>query len=471
MDPPGWPHGGPAVILRAPSTTLKRHMQSNEWVPRAVFGLSPLWVSTGLLVATYVVIMTERVNRALVAGIGASLMIVLGVLDQEAAIEGVDFNTIMLLAGMMLIVGVTKQSGMFQYVAIWSAKKVKASPAGILLALSLATAGISALLDNVTTVLLVVPVTIAITRELKVPPYPFLFAQIIASNIGGTATLVGDPPNIVIGSAVGFTFNEFVVNLAPVILVILAVTAGILHLVYGRHLEAAPEDRARVLAMNERDAITDPVLLRHCLGVLAAVIAAFVLAREIHLEAGTIAMFGAAVLLLLENWPHKAEDQSHRIHARFGDVEWITLFFFMGLFIVVAGVERAGLLRLLAEKVLGWTGGDLALTTVTILWVSAILSAIVDNIPFVVTMVPLIESLAPGMGGREAIEPLWWALSLGACLGGNGTLIGASANLTVAGLAERQGIPFRFMTYTRQAFPLTLLSIALAHVYLYLRYL
>lgn len=446
-------------------------MAADEWVPRVLFGLDPLWTSTALLIATYVVIMTERVNRAIVAGIGACLMIVLGVLNQEAAIAGVDFNTIMLLAGMMLIVGVTKQSGMFQYIAIWSAKKANANPAGILLALSVATAAISAFLDNVTTVLLVVPVTIAITRELKVPSYPFLFSEVLASNIGGTATLVGDPPNIVIGSAAGFTFNDFVVNLTPVIVMILAVTAGLLHLIYGRRLTAAEADKQRVLAMNERDAITDPVLLRHCLGVLAAVIAAFMLAREIHLEAGTIAMFGAAILLLLENWPHKAEDQSHRVHARFGDVEWITLFFFIGLFVVVAGVERAGLLRMLAGKVLDLTGGNLALTTGAILWSSAILSSIVDNIPFVVTMVPLIHSLAPAMGGPEAIEPLWWALSLGACLGGNGTLIGASANLTVAGIADRSGIPFRFLTFTRQAYPLMLVSIAIAHGYLYLRYL
>jgi Na+/H+ antiporter NhaD/arsenite permease-like protein len=334
-----------------------------------------------------------------------------------------------------------------------------------------ATAVFSAFLDNVTTVLLVVPVTIAIAKELRVPPYPFLFSEILASNIGGTATLVGDPPNIVIGSAVGFTFNDFVVNLTPVIVVILAITAAMVHWLYGRRLAAAEEDRARVLAMDERAAIKDPELLRHCLMVLAIVVVAFVLARVIRLEAGSIAIFGAAVLLLLENWPHSAEHQAHRVHARFGEVEWITLFFFIGLFVVVAGVERAGLLRLLAGKVLELTGGDLAVTAVAVLWTSAILSAMVDNIPFVITMIPLIENLAPSMGGPEAIEPLWWALSLGACLGGNGTLIGASANLTVAGIAERQGVPFRFLTYSKTAFPLMLVSIVLSHIYLVVRYL
>jgi Na+/H+ antiporter NhaD/arsenite permease-like protein len=446
-------------------------MHPEEWIPRVVFGLDPLWVATILLIATYAVIMTERVNRAIVALVGACLMVALGVLNQEAAIAGVDFNTIMLLTGMMLIVGVTRQSGLFEYVAIWTVKRARANPAGILFWLSVATAVFSAFLDNVTTVLLVVPVTIAIAKELRVPPYPFLFSEILASNIGGTATLVGDPPNIVIGSAVGFTFNDFVVNLTPVIVVILAITAAMVHWLYGRRLAAAEEDRARVLAMDERAAIKDPALLRHCLMVLAIVVVAFVLARVIRLEAGSIAIFGAAVLLLLENWPHSAEHQAHRVHARFGEVEWITLFFFIGLFVVVAGVERAGLLRLLAGKVLELTGGDLAVTAVAVLWTSAILSAMVDNIPFVITMIPLIENLAPSMGGPEAIEPLWWALSLGACLGGNGTLIGASANLTVAGIAERQGVPFRFLTYSKTAFPLMLVSIVLSHIYLVVRYL
>jgi len=383
----------------------------------------------------------------------------------------VDFNTIMLLAGMMIIVGVSRRSGMFQYVAIWTAKRARGRPAGILFGLTIATALMSALLDNVTTVLLIVPVTLAITRELRAPPYPFLVAEILASNIGGTATLIGDPPNILIGSQVGLTFNQFALNLAPVVLVILLVAAALVHQHYGRGLATDEEHRLRVLAMRERDAITDPLLLRQSLAVLAAVVLTFMLAREIRLKPGTIAMFGAAILVLLDNWAHPAHKQSERVHATFGDVEWITLFFFIGLFVVVAGVERAGLLAWLGERLVHLTGGDMAITVTAVLWGSAILSAIVDNIPFVATMIPLIKGLAPEMGGAEAIEPLWWALALGACLGGNGTLVGASANLTTAGLAERAGVPFRFWDYTKTAFPLMLLTIAIAQTYLLWRYL
>lgn len=437
----------------------------------AIFGLHPIYAATAVLLLTYAVIMTERINRAIVAGVGACLMIALGVLDQDAAIAGVDFNTIMLLAGMMIIVGVSRRSGMFQYIAIWTAKRAQGRPAGILFGLSIATAVMSSLLDNVTTVLLVVPVTLAIAQELRVPAYPFLFAEILASNIGGTATLIGDPPNILIGSQVGLTFNQFVVNLAPVVVVVLLVTAALLHLKWGRSLATDEEHRLRVLAMNEREAITDWVLLRQSLAVIALVIVSFVLARVIDLEPGTIAMFGAAILVLLDNWAHPAHKQAERVHATFGDVEWITLFFFIGLFVVVAGVEHTGLLGILGEKLMAATQGNMALTLSAILWGSAILSAIVDNIPFVATMIPLVKSIAPEMGGAEAIEPLWWALSLGACLGGNGTLIGASANLTTAGLAERAGVPFGFWTYTKHAFPLMLLSIAIAQVYLLWRYL
>ena len=436
-----------------------------------IFGLHPIYAATAVLLLTYAVIMTERINRAIVAGVGACLMIALGVLDQDAAIAGVDFNTIMLLAGMMIIVGVSRRSGMFQYIAIWTAKRAQGRPAGILFGLSIATAAMSSLLDNVTTVLLVVPVTLAIATELRVPAYPFLFAEILASNIGGTATLIGDPPNILIGSQVGLTFNQFVVNLTPVIIVVLLVTAALLHLKWGRSMTTDEEHRLRVLAMNERDAITDWVLLRQSLAVIALVIVSFVLARVIDLEPGTIAMFGAAILVLLDNWAHPAHKQAERVHATFGDVEWITLFFFIGLFVVVAGVEHTGLLGILGEKLMAATQGNMALTLSAILWGSAILSAIVDNIPFVATMIPLVKSIAPEMGGAEAIEPLWWALSLGACLGGNGTLIGASANLTTAGLAERAGVPFGFWTYTKHAFPLMLVSIVIAQVYLLWRYL
>ena len=434
------------------------------------FGLSPMWVSTCILATTYAVIMSEQVNRAIVALTGAGVMIIVGVLGQEEAIKGIDWNTLGLLSGMMILVSVSRRSGMFEYVAVWSARAAKAHPGGIMILLQVATAVLSALLDNVTTVLLIVPVTIAITNTLKVPPYPYLFAEIMASNIGGTATLIGDPPNIIIGSQVGLTFNDFVYHLAPVILVILAVQTVMIHLLWGKDLRATPEAEAAIMGMHPADSIKDWLLLKQSLAVLGVVMLGFVLARQLHLEPATIALTGAAVLMLLDNWAHHSERASHNIHSTFGDVEWITIFFFLGLFVVVHGVEVGGLLHLLASELVSATGGSLPATGYAVLWASAFLSAIVDNIPFVATMIPLIKNMAPAFGGAENIAPLWWCLSLGACLGGNGTLIGASANLTVAGISERNGVPFRFLTYTLYAAPMTVVSIAMANVYVWWRY-
>jgi Na+/H+ antiporter NhaD/arsenite permease-like protein len=341
----------------------------------------------------------------------------------------------------------------------------------VMLMMAIVTAVFSALLDNVTTVLLTVPVTLLITEELKVKPYPYLFAQIFASNIGGTATLIGDPPNIMIGSAVGLTFNDFALNLSPVIVVVLAVTMVPLYLIWGRHLHAAAEDRQRVMKFNEREAITDVRLLKQSLTVIALVILGFTLQRQIRIEPATIAIFGAAVLLLLDNLGKDAETQSHNVHAALSEAEWITLMFFLGLFVLVYGVEKAGLIHIMAQGLVDFTRGNFPLATVLILWSSAIVSAFIDNIPFVATMIPLIKDLAPAFGGEQAIMPLWWALSLGACLGGNGTLIGASANLVVAGLAGRAGIHFRFVEFLRIAFPLMLVSIVIAHAYVVWRYL
>ena len=434
------------------------------------FGLNPMWVSTCILAVTYAIIMSEQVNRAIIALIGAGLMIVVGVMDQEEAIKGIDWNTIGLLTGMMILVSVSRRSGMFQYLAIWSAQAAKAHPAGILFILQITTAVLSAFLDNVTTVLLVVPVTMAISTTLKVPAYPYLFAEIFASNIGGTATLIGDPPNILIGSQVGLTFNDFVFHLTPVIVIVMVVQAIMIHLLWGKALRSTVEAQAAVMAMKAIDAIEDWTLLKQALVVLTLVMIGFVLARPLHLEPATIAMLGAAVLMLLDNWEHHSEKAAHNIHQTFGDVEWITIFFFVGLFVVVHGVDVGGLLNLLASKLVAATGGNLAHAGFAILWASAILSAIVDNIPFVATMIPLIKSMAPSFGGPDHILPLWWCLSLGACLGGNGTLIGASANLTVAGIAERNGVPFRFITYTLYAFPMMLVSVAIAHVYVWWRY-
>ncbi|MCK5649713.1 MAG: ArsB/NhaD family transporter, partial [Gammaproteobacteria bacterium] len=432
---------------------------------------NPLWVSSIVFIITYVVIVTEKINRSIVALLGAGLMISMGVVSQQAAINGIDFNTLGLLTGMMVIVAISRRSGVFQFVAVWSAKKVKASPWGILFMLSVVTAVFSALLDNVTTVLLIAPVTLLITGELKVHPYPYLFAEIFASNIGGTATLIGDPPNIMIGSAVNLSFNDFLINLAPITLVIFPVTLFVIYLIWGRHMHASDEARERIMQFNERQAITDVPLLKKSLFVISLVIIGFLFAHPLHLEPATIAMMGAALLLLLTSINTKAEEQSENVHKSFAEVEWVTIFFFVGLFILVHGIEHAGILNILANQVLSLTGGDLTLTAIAIIWVSAIFSAIVDNIPFVATMIPIIESMAPTFGGAEQLMPLWWSLALGACLGGNGSLVGASANLIVAGFAERAGYRINFIQFMLIAFPLMLLSIVIASIYVYLRYL
>lgn len=439
-------------------------------VSQVIFGLSPLLISVAVFLFTYAIIITEKINRSIVALLGAGLMIFTGVLQQSEAFAGIDFNTLGLLTGMMVMVAITQKSGVFQYVAIIAAKKVKAEPWGLLVMLSIVTAVFSALLDNVTTVLLIAPVALLITDALRINPYPFLFSIIFASNIGGTATLIGDPPNIMIGSAVKLTFNDFLFNLAPIAAVVFALTMIPIYFIWGRKLYAAPEDREQVMAFDEREAITDVRLLKKSLAVLFLVIVGFVFAHSIHQEPGTIAMFGGALLLLLNTIGKNSEEQAHETHKVFSEVEWITIFFFVGLFVVVAGIEKAGVMDLMAHQLIELTGGDFATTALTILWVSAVASALVDNIPFVATMIPVIQNLAP-VFGAENLAPLWWSLALGACLGGNGSLVGASANLVVAGFAERAGQPIRFLPFMLMAFPLMLASIAVASLYLYLRYL
>jgi Na+/H+ antiporter NhaD/arsenite permease-like protein len=439
--------------------------------PATILGIDAMWVASGLLVLTYAAVISERVNRAVVALLGASLMVLLGVLTQEQALEGVDFNTIGLLIGMMVIVSVTKRTGVFEYLAVWSAKRVKANPAGIMFSLQLVTAVISALLDNVTTVLLIVPVTFVICERLKIPTYPLLVSQIFAANIGGTATLVGDPPNILIGSQVGLGFNQFVLNLGPAVVVIQLLVTLFFHLLWGRRLKATMRDRARIMTFDESRAISDRRLLVQCLAVIALVVAGFVLAELLGHEPATIALAGAASILLLSSFGKPPAEQSRLVTSSFEQVEWITIFFFIGLFIVISGVESTGLLQLLADNLLLATRGDLATTMLAVLFGSAVLSAVVDNIPFVATMIPLLKATAPAFGGPDGLLPIWWALSFGACLGGNGTLVGASANLVVAGLAERAGTRIAFLQYMKVAAPMMLITVGLAAVYLILRYL
>ncbi|MFV0360207.1 ArsB/NhaD family transporter [Tropicimonas sp.] len=436
-----------------------------------LLGVDPLWIATGILVLVYAALISEKVNRAILAMLGAALMVLFGIINQQQAVDGVDANTLALLIGMMLIVSITSKSGLFQYVAIRAAKQVRANPTGILIMLTLITAVFSAMLDNVTTVLLIAPITLLITEALETRVYPFFIAEILASNIGGTATLIGDPPNIIIGSAAGLSFNDFVVNLAPVSAICLVVVTFIIYLLNRRALARIPAaSRERIMKFNEAEAITDRRLMVQSLSVLALVLLGFTLGHGYGIQPGTSALGGAALLMLLAYGRQPGERQSESLHRIFGEVEWVTIFFFGGLFVIVAGVEHVGLLEFFAQKVLEVTEGDLMKTSFLIFWASGFLSAILDNIPFVATMIPLIKSTAATFGGPEAIEPLWWSLALGACLGGNGTLLGASANLTVAAFAEKAHQPIGFVSFVRIAFPIMILTLAISNIYLYLRY-
>ena len=436
-----------------------------------IFGLDPLWLAVSVLLLVYAVVMMEKFNRAVLSLLGAGMMILGGVLTQQQAVAGVDFNTIGLLTGMMVIVAISQKTGMFQYVAIRAAKAVKGKPWGVLVMLATVTAIFSAFLDNVTTVLLIAPVTLLITDALGVRPYPYLFSQILASNIGGTATLIGDPPNIMIGSAAHLSCYDFLVNLAPIIPVIFLVTILMIWVIFGRDLKANEENRSLIMAFNENEAIKNVGLLKKCLLVLVLVISGFTVAHHFNLEPASIAMVGAALLLLLQTWGEPLKDKDHAFEEIMAEVEWTTIFFFVGLFIVVTGVEHTGAITWLADKTLAMTGGDFNATVGAILWISAIASAMIDNIPFVATMIPMIHDMGPSFGGPDALQPLWWALALGACLGGNGSLIGASANLIVAGFAQRAGHPIAFLVFMKHAFVLMLVSVVMAHLYIYLRYL
>lgn len=414
-----------------------------------------------IFLLVYAIIISEKIHRTVIALAGAVLVIVLGIITQEQAVQAIDFNTLGLLTGMMIVVGITRRSGVFEYVAIRAAQYTKGDPIRIMIALSIITALASAFLDNVTTVLLLVPVTFSLCDELEINPLPYLIAEIISSNIGGTATLIGDPPNIMIGGGAGLGFMDFIMNLTPVILIVFVVTIVLLALIFRKSLVVAPEKKQRIMVFNPSDFIKDYGLLKKSLTVLALVIIGFILHQSLHLESATVALAGAALLMLVAR-DNKPEDVLL-------SVEWPTIFFFIGLFILVGALVKVGIIDSIARETLNLTHGNQTITAMTILWMSAIFSAFVDNIPFTATMIPLIKSMGQ-LSGMQ-LDPLWWSLSLGACLGGNGTLIGASANLVVAGMSSRRGVVITFMEYLRYGFPLMLVSIVISTVYVYLRYL
>ena len=439
-------------------------------VPELIWGMDAKILATAIVIISYVVLFTEKVNRAIVALLGAAVMIFTGILTQETALQGVDFNTLALLIGMMTIVGISEKSGMFQYVAVWGAKKVNANPRGLLVVLAAVTAVFSAFLDNVTTVLLIAPVTFQITRKLNINPYPYLIVEIFASNIGGTATLIGDPPNILIGSSLGLSFMDFLNELTPVVTVTMIALILAFDFIWGRRLITTEQNKKTVMAIKETDCITDWKLLGKSLFVLAIVIFGFINAERFHIANGTIAMAGAAVLLLLYTLGSSHSERDHKVEEVFGLVDWTTIFFFSGLFMIVYGLEQTGVLALLGHKFVELTEGSIEKTAMLIIWASAFVSSAIDNIPFVATMIPMIKSMEESMGGREAMMPVWWALSLGACYGGNGSLIAASANVIVGGMAQREGHPISFLGFLIWSIPTMLITVGIAAVYLHLRH-
>lgn len=413
----------------------------------------------------YALIISEKIHRTVTALAGAVALILFQVISQETAFHHIDFNTIGLLIGMMIIVSIVSQTGLFKYLAVWVAKKVNADPLKLLVALGALTAVSSAFLDNVTTVLLITPVIFSITAQLKVTPIPYLITEILTSNIGGTATLIGDPPNIMIGSAVKeLTFVAFINNLTLISALILVITLGILMLIYRKGLKTTDERKANVMKMDERKQLQDIPLLKKSLFILILTIGGFCFHQALHLESATVALAGAVLLLMITY--AKSEHELERI---FHKIEWLTIFFFVGLFVLVSGLVETGIISVLAQDLMKLTAGNSVATAMVILWLSAIASAFVDNIPFVATMIPLIKEM--GTMGVANLEPLWWSLALGACLGGNGTLIGASANVIIVGLAAQEGHSISFFQFLKVAFPLMLISIVISSVYIYIRYL
>ncbi len=420
--------------------------------------MNQVWLAGGIFFFTFALIVSEKIDRTISALLGGLSMIIFGIVSQDQAFESVDWNVIFLLAGMMVIANVLKETGLFQWIALKAVRLGKGNPIRILVILSIVTGLTSAFLDNVTIVVLIAPVTLFIASTLGLSPIPFLISEVLASNIGGMATLVGDPPNILIGSAAGIDFLTFLANMGPIALIIMIVFIGMMVLMFRKTLHVHPEDIIDLNALDTDSLITKPTLLKKALIVMALVVIGFLSHGALHLQPATVALTGATILMLWgKNDPHKM----------FRDIEWTTLFFFIGLFIAVEAVVEIGIIESIAEQVLALTGGKVANASMLLIWFSAITSGIVDNIPYTATMIPLVEQ----MGVVMPVSVLWWSLALGACLGGNLTLVGAAANVIVASLAEKSGHKIGFWVFFKYGASVTMMSLLVASLYIWLRYL
>ncbi len=415
-------------------------------------------IAVAVFLIVILLIISERVHRTAAAMAGAVVLILTGVMSADKALSYIDFNTIGVLVGMMIFVAIVRRSGMFEYIAVRAAKAVHGDPWKIMVAFTLITAVLSAILDNVTTVLLVGPMSIAIARMLKIDPVPFLMGQILASNVGGTATLIGDPPNIMIGSAAHLSFMDFLENTGFAVLFILVVLILLMKIVYEKKIELGTVDTGAIEKLDPSKSITNRALMKKGIIVLICVIVGFMFHDKLGIESSVIALTAAAVMLIIGR-----EDVNEAIQ----DVEWATILFFMSLFVVVGGLTETGIIKELASKIIDATNGHPMVTMLVLLWASALLSSILDNIPFVATLIPLI--LAMQADGID-VTSFWWAISLGACLGGNGTMIGASANVVLSDISTKHGYPITFKSYLKVGMPFMLLSIVISTVFLVVKF-
>lgn len=423
------------------------------------------WTAAAIFVAAYIAIATEKIDRTIVALVGAALMIIAGLIDQSNAFRHIDLNVIFLLAGMMITVNIVKRSGLFEWLALSTAKVTGGRSGLLLVTLSIVTAVVSAFLDNVTTMMLIGPMTLLISDALRIDPIPLLISETMASNIGGTATLIGDPPNILVGSAAGLSFLDFLSNMAPVVLIVLVVFILLGLGLFGKPLKQRTPNVAALSSLQPRKAIKDKPLLWKSLAVLGVVFVAFVLHGMLDIKPATVALGGAALLLLISALPPRKKGSHHPVETLLAEIDWPTLFFFIGMFIMIAGLEVTGVIGGLLNLLKTLTGTNALIACMIIMWSAALLTMVTSAVPFVLAMIPVIKGL-----GFDPTAPLWWSLALGACLGANGTFIGSAANMVVVGISNKSGHKIGFGRFLRKGLPVTLASLLLAGVYVWIRY-
>ncbi|MCB5284581.1 MAG: ArsB/NhaD family transporter [Candidatus Cloacimonetes bacterium] len=422
-----------------------------------------MFIALLVFAAAYVFIITEWINKMLASLIGGFLLVITGIITQGEAFLAVDWNVIFFLIGMMLVISVLKKTGVFMYVAIKTAKLVRGNPLAIMMLMYAITAFFAAFLDSVTAVMILVPVVMLICHELKTTPVPYIITMAVAANMGGAATMVGDPPNVILGSAIGKTFLDFVINLAPAAIVSVLASLGLIFLFYRKQLQVSLTNRAKLMSYKEEKLITDKRMLTISLTVLGLMLLALALDGYLHIGTASISMTAGLILMIVSN-----RKKMEPVMAK--DIDWVTLFFFIGLFVIVEGLVKTGFINLLAQKVIGATGGNPRSTSMAILWLSGVFSAFVDNVPFVATMIPVLKHISQVINNAGLMDPIWWSLALGTCLGGNGTLIGASANIVAVGIAKQNDFHISFWDFTKISVVFTLVSLLISTAYILIRF-